>query len=139
MATHYCDDCTSGRRHEGDEWCCGGDGQCDCVEAEPECTAYAHHVWTPEGTGGCDTNPGVWSLGGTTYRYAHRCRLCGCGRSEVERGTQRNPGECDTVRYSPGAYRPDEDADRQVATLRQRDQRNARRRAARAEKKGAMP
>ena len=58
---------------------CDGDGECtddccdeeSCLPREPDCTA-ATHVWTREGMGGCDENPGVWSVGGTSYAYSER-------------------------------------------------------------------
>lgn len=69
------------------EWerCCGGD---------PDV-----HDWTSEGEGGCDSNPGVWSTGGTSMSFASHCKTCGLHRSEHHTGSQRNPGEHDTVSY----------------------------------------
>lgn len=57
------------------------------------------HEWTSEGEGGCDSNPGVWSTGGTSMSFASHCRACGLHRNEYSCGSQRNPGEHDTVRY----------------------------------------
>lgn len=57
------------------------------------------HDWTSEGEGGCDSNPGVWSAGGTSMSFASHCRACGLHRNEHSCGSQRNPGEHDTVRY----------------------------------------
>lgn len=65
----------------------GGDPDCD-------------HEWTSEGEGGCDENPGVWSHGGTSMSFASHCRTCGLHRVEHHCGSQRNPGEHDTVEYS---------------------------------------
>ena len=65
----------------------GGDVDCD-------------HVWSREGEGGCDENPGVWSTGGTTIVTREHCTCCGIIRESVSRGSQRNPGECDRVTYS---------------------------------------
>jgi uncharacterized protein (TIGR02996 family) len=65
----------------------GGDPDCD-------------HDWTREGEGGCHQNPGVWSLGGTKLKIASHCRCCGLHRIEIHCGSQRNPGEHDTVEYS---------------------------------------
>ena len=64
----------------------GGDPDCD-------------HDWTSEGEGGCDQNPGVWSTGGTSMSFASHCRTCGLHRTEYTCGSQRNPGEHDTVEY----------------------------------------
>jgi hypothetical protein len=57
------------------------------------------HDWTSEGEGGCDENPGVWSTGGTSMSFATHCRKCGLQRHEHSTGSQRNPGEHDTVSY----------------------------------------
>ena len=81
---------------------CGGDDNCDSIEIEPECVCGLSHRWTREGEGGCTSNPGVWSLGGTSYQFVAHCRLCGCRRTTVSVGSQRNPGECDQVSYETG-------------------------------------
>jgi hypothetical protein len=60
---------------------------------------YCDHKWTSEGEGGCDSNPGVWSLGGTTYLYRSHCAVCGLRRTITEYGSQRNPGQADSVIY----------------------------------------
>jgi len=65
----------------------GGDTSCD-------------HDWTGEGEGGCDQNPGVWSTGGTSMVFTRHCRTCGLHRVEKSCGSQRNPGEHDTVQYT---------------------------------------
>jgi hypothetical protein len=57
------------------------------------------HEWTSEGHGGCDENPGVWSTGGTSMAFSSHCVRCGLRRGETTTGTQRNPGEHDTVAY----------------------------------------
>lgn len=57
------------------------------------------HDWTAEGEGGCDSNPGVWSTGGTAMSFATHCRVCGLRRLECTTGSQRNPGEHDTATY----------------------------------------
>lgn len=57
------------------------------------------HDWTSEGEGGLDENPGVWSTGGTSMSFASHCRKCGLHRNEHHTGSQRNPGEHDTVHY----------------------------------------
>ena len=63
------------------------------------------HDWTSEGEGGCDSNPGVWSTGGTSFTFHSHCRDCGLRRVEHTCGSQRNPGEHDTVGYEmPGSW-----------------------------------
>jgi hypothetical protein len=57
------------------------------------------HDWTAEGEGGCDQNPGVWSTGGTSMTFSTHCRTCGLKRTEHSTGSQRNPGDHDTVSY----------------------------------------
>lgn len=57
------------------------------------------HEWTSEGEGGCDENPGVWSVGGTGLVFKFHCRKCGLSREEYKTGSQYNPGEHDTVKY----------------------------------------
>lgn len=57
------------------------------------------HDWTSEGEGGCRENPGVWSHGGTRMSFASHCRTCGLRRREMHCGSQRNPGEHDTIAY----------------------------------------
>lgn len=58
---------------------------------EPECIGDEDHDW--QGEGGCESNPGVWSLGGTAMRYDERCTRCGWRRITHTSGAQRNPGE----------------------------------------------
>jgi hypothetical protein len=70
----------------------GGDG---CGE-DPD-----DHTWTSEDEGGCDENPGVWSLGGTAMVYRSHCRCCGLTREESDPGSQRNPGDGVTYTYAP--------------------------------------
>lgn len=57
------------------------------------------HDWTSEDEGGLDENPGVWSTGGTTMVFRAHCATCGLQRREVSTGSQRNPGDHDTVEY----------------------------------------
>jgi hypothetical protein len=64
----------------------GGDTSCD-------------HDWSAEGEGGCSENPGVWSTGGTSMVFHTHCTHCGLIRIERSTGSQRNPGEHDTVEY----------------------------------------
>ena len=124
MMTHYCE--STGCKHDDptNEWCCGGDGTCGSEEREPRCDAGQHvwtaedlllaygrragrgggagqHVWTAEELlSGCRENPGVWSLGGTTIGAETRCRRCDLRRHETWYGSQRNPGQCDSVYYT---------------------------------------
>jgi len=64
----------------------GGDVDCD-------------HNWSAKGEGGCRENPGVWSGGGTHLTHRMHCTRCGLVRTETTMGSQRNPGESDTVAY----------------------------------------
>lgn len=83
-----------------DEKECGGDATCPEIEREPACDSdHLTHSWTRNGEGGCDENPGVWSTGGTTLRFAAHCEHCGIRRVIIARGCQRNPYECDSVKY----------------------------------------
>jgi hypothetical protein len=96
---------------------CGGDDYCDAIEHEPDCVEGLEHKWTRQGEGGCDQNPGVWSLGGTSYQYSAHCRWCGARRVELRHGSQRNPYECDSVSYEEG----DRDEDAITAEMRRLD------------------
>jgi hypothetical protein len=93
-----------------DEAECGGDDGCSEIEKAPRCGAYPDgHIWTSDGMGGIEENPGVWATGGTTICTKHRCRLCGCVRTTVSVGDQRNPYECDSVSYEEYACEPDQE------------------------------
>jgi hypothetical protein len=82
-------------RNDGDGRSCGDDPQ--------------DHDWTSEGEGGLKENPGVWSTGGTSMRFASHCRTCGLHRTHHHTGSQRNPGEHDTTRYEfPDTWDTDE-------------------------------
>jgi len=83
------------------------DGSCT-VKIKPNRDALIHaaggdvgckHEWTSAGEGGCNENPGVWSTGGTSMLFAAHCTRCGLHRVERHTGSQRNPGEHDTVEY----------------------------------------
>lgn len=67
--------------------------------AVPDCPEADEHEWTSEHEGGCRENPGVWSTGGTSLLFVSRCRHCGMERHEHHLGTQRNPGEHDSITY----------------------------------------
>jgi hypothetical protein len=73
--------------------------ECGSVERAPRCPSGAGHEWTSDGEGGCRENPGVWSLGGTTFQFSAHCIHCSVRRIHIDYGSQRNPDECDTVRY----------------------------------------
>ena len=57
------------------------------------------HDWTSDGEGGCSQNPGVWLTGGTSMLFRSHCRTCGLIREKSTTGSQRNPGDHDTVSY----------------------------------------
>lgn len=59
------------------------------------------HDWTREDEGGCDQNPGVWSVRGTALEIHEHCSVCGLRRHQHLTGAQRNPGECDRIEYLP--------------------------------------
>ena len=63
-------------------------------------TSPDDHEWTSEGEGGCAENPGVWSTGGTAMTFSSHCSECGLQRVVRTTGSQRDPGDCDTVEYS---------------------------------------
>ena len=106
---------------------CGGDDTCEDIEPEPECTDGLSHAWTRDGVGGCESNPGVWSIGGTSMQFDVRCRYCGTTRTTIRVGSQRNPYECDSVRYEDGERNEADIADalrrerRRVLAQRRRD------------------
>lgn len=88
--------------------------ECGDDPEPPECTEDDRDWCSPLSVlGGCDSNPGVWSLGGTTIQTMEVCRHCGIYRKNVIHGSQRNPGECDTVEYLPA----DEDSINWVESL----------------------
>jgi hypothetical protein len=81
------------------------------VEIEPDHTTLMRRAGAPkdcdhdfvstyEVDGGIEENPGVWSTGGTTMVFRCHCRHCGLVMREVRYGSQRNPGQADTVEYS---------------------------------------
>jgi hypothetical protein len=67
---------------------------------EPRCLEDEEHDWRPDPRHGCDQNPGVWNLGGTTIKTTRFCMHCGLKRDEVRHGPQRNPGQSDSIEYS---------------------------------------
>jgi len=77
----------------------------DCVGAAPDCVDGLAHAWV--GVGGCTENPGVQSLGGTTFVWDAECRWCGVRRRVTQYGWQRNPGECDTITWDGVAEQTD--------------------------------
>ena len=107
------------------------DRDCGAREVEPDCADGYAHRWTEQGMGGCDQNPGVWSLAGTAFQVASRCLACGCQRIEVAYGSQRDPNQCDSVSYQDGAYRPEPaELTRQRKNRRRRNAAAAKRREA---------
>jgi hypothetical protein len=83
-----------------------GDHECAEVAAgpepkEPDCARGHGHEWrSPKFLGGCDSNPGVWSTGGTSLAVNEVCIHCGTYRHTACTGSQRNPGELpETVSY----------------------------------------
>jgi hypothetical protein len=76
------------------------DVECGDDPTPPDCSDEEHDWCSPyEVVGGLDSNPGVWSRGGTTLVIKRVCRNCGCYKIETHYGSQRNPGQCDTVEY----------------------------------------
>lgn len=71
-----------------------GDPQRESCGDDPD-----DHDWTAEGEGGCSENPGVFGHGGTTMSFSTHCRRCGLHRCVTALGSQRNPGDHDTVEY----------------------------------------
>jgi len=74
----------------------------ECGEdPEPPACIEDKHEWDNphDVVGGLKENPGVWSLGGTTLVFKSVCIHCGLIKREVCYGSQRNPGQCDTVEY----------------------------------------
>ena len=71
---------------------------------ETECgTEDDDHEWQSplELVGGCTENPGVWSTGGTSFRFDYVCVKCGMYKTVETSGAQRNPGElAESVEYA---------------------------------------
>jgi len=82
---------------------------CESFNLAPKCTVDTGHSWSSEGEGGCSDNPGVWSLGGTTIHTSEHCELCGLCRKVTSYGSQRNPGQCDSVTYETDDGQPVEE------------------------------
>lgn len=59
------------------------------------------HEWisTVDVDGGIEENPGVFATGGTSMTFYSHCKNCKLRREEHRHGSQRNPGEHDSVRY----------------------------------------
>lgn len=90
-------------RETGDA--CYLDVECGRDPEPPQCVAEAHDWQSPhEVVGGLSENPGVWSTGGTTLVFRECCGRCGAYRRTTSYGSQRDPGQVDTVEYLP----PDE-------------------------------
>ena len=74
------------------------------VESEPACAVSDEHDWCQPHSvvGGLDSNPGVWSGGGTALDLRSVCSCCGMYRDTYHAGSQRNPGEdAETTTYLP--------------------------------------
>lgn len=74
------------------------------VESEPVCAVSDEHDWCqPHAVvGGLESNPGVWSGGGTALDLRSVCSCCGMYRDVHYAGSQRNPGEdAETTTYLP--------------------------------------
>ncbi len=71
---------------------------CEDWQSPPRCPA-GRHDWSSEGMGGCNENPGVWSLGGTTMLCRDACEHCGIVRTTKTYGSQRNASDCDSCVY----------------------------------------
>lgn len=72
------------------------------VESEPACAVSDEHDWCrPHAiVGGIDSNPGVWSGGGTALDTRDVCSCCGIYRDTHYAGSQRDPGEdAETITY----------------------------------------
>lgn len=61
--------------------------------------AEEDHEWTYEGEGGLVENPGVWQYKATGVVECSHCRRCGLHRTRKSIGTERNPGEHDSVEF----------------------------------------
>ena len=77
------------------------DVECGSDPEPPACTSDTGHDWCSpvKVVGGINSNPGVWSKGGTTIVTLEVCRHCGIYRRETHYGWQRNPGQCDGVEF----------------------------------------
>ena len=74
------------------------------VESEPACAVSDEHDWCQPHAivGGLDSNPGVWSGGGTALDLRSVCSCCGMYRDTHHAGSQRHPGEdAETTTYLP--------------------------------------
>jgi hypothetical protein len=65
------------------------------------------HEWAPDDCG-CDSNPGVYAVGGTAFEYYSRCRICGIVKVEYDPGSRPNPEDYAVVRYDDSS--PTEEA-----------------------------
>ncbi len=74
-----------------------GEEESEREPEEPDCIDDDEHDWQRpiEVVGGCNENPGVYSLGGTTMTFTDVCARCGKYRTVTDRGSQRNPGEAE--------------------------------------------
>jgi hypothetical protein len=68
------------------------------ADPTPPCVDDDDHEWHPADCG-CDTNPGVYAVGGTAFEYYSRCRICGIVKMEYTPGARPDPDDCEVVRY----------------------------------------
>lgn len=82
------------------------EGEEDSIEVDvgddpepPACVEGKEHEWVSphEVVGGLDSNPGVWSTGGTGITTREVCGRCGVYRVMRHTGSQRNPGEASEI------------------------------------------
>lgn len=95
-------------------------------DEEPECTSEGPgdddggHDWRSPYSllGGLRENPGVWGRGGTTTETKTVCACCGKYRTETHAGSQRNPGDAESVvEYSDA----DEDSEAWLVRIHEED------------------
>lgn len=76
--------------------------QADADEDPDSCgDDHDDHEWraSAEIDGGCDSNPGCFSTGGTSFVFSSHCKYCGVRCFEVKHGSQRNPDDEDGCWY----------------------------------------
>ncbi|PTY04557.1 hypothetical protein DB347_17740 [Opitutaceae bacterium EW11] len=78
---------------DGEEWDCSGTYKSEAPRGT-ECCGGEHDWCAPQHVvGGCDSNPGCWSQGGTSMLFRRVCRNCGRYSETTYAGSQRNYGE----------------------------------------------
>lgn len=110
--------CTAADMGEIDEDATNDGDSHDCSgtysDELPECEAYQAakdgdvdvsdtddqgHLWVSPHSlvGGLKENPGNWSNGGTSYSSKSVCKLCGCTKTETDKGSQCHESEARVV------------------------------------------